>query len=67
MTAQPIELTDIDGLLDVLADYADQQAERDQDARRHTLAVALATQDLYQSRVALNLPSWLSCLGRASE
>lgn len=50
VTAQPVDPVDVDGLLDVLADYADAQAERDLEARRHTLAVALATQELYESR-----------------
>lgn len=51
VSALPVEPLDIDGMLDTLADYADRQAARDEEAKRHTLAVALATRELYESRV----------------
>lgn len=51
ISAQPIQATDVDGLLDVLSDYADQQADLDRQAKRNTLATALATQELYESGV----------------
>ena len=50
MSVQPIRpAVDVPGLLDVLADYADAQAAREREAERHTLAVALSTQELYES------------------
>lgn len=58
MSAQPADQPlDVNALLDVLADYADQQAELDRQAYRNTLAIALAVQELYESKVWV--PQWL--------